>query len=62
MYGGLCYDLAEGFEYVNCDILLKNVICLEFIAEWDGCLNYTIVTKNIKSPNSNWNTYSNWEL
>jgi len=35
---------------------------MEFVANWDSCLNYTIVTKNVKSPNTNWNTYSNWAL
>ena len=36
---------------MNCDILLKNLIFVEFIAEWDICLNYTIVTENIKLNN-----------
>ena len=48
--------LTKGFECVNCDILLKNLTFVEFITEWDSCLNYTLMTKNglyIKSPNSN---------
>jgi hypothetical protein len=64
--GGIFCDLAKAFDCVNHDILLSklNFYGIKSKAgQWfKSYLNGKKQSIKIKSPNSNYNTYSNWTL